>query len=246
MNRWRSTKEAHIMNIPGISKSLIKVMTLAAVIVAERIVAQVLGTGDWSMDLTTGSSLGLLAVWGIGHCDGLDGPVVQLAIKALDTGNINYVLPWVQEKDESEIRRAFDHAVLVRKLSPDAKALADRHFFETLVRIHRAGEGAPFTGLKPAGRDLGPAIPAADMALKDGSIEKVVKLLTDAIGEGLHQRFHAAFSRRAFAPDDVTAGREFVEAYVPYIHYVERLWRDATSVVHGHHPEHAEEAEHVD
>lgn len=234
------------MNTPGISKSLIKVMTVAAVIVAERIVAQVLGTGDWSIDLTTGSGFGLLAVWGIGHCDGLDGPVVQLAIKALDSGNVNHVLPWVQEKDESAIRRAFDHAVSVRKLSPDAKALADRHFFETLVRIHRAGEGAPFTGLKPAGRDLGPAIPAADMALKDGSIEKVVKLLTDAVGEGLHRRFHAAFSRRGFAPDDVKAGREFVEAYVPYIHYVERLWRDATSAADGHHPEHAEEAEHVD
>ena len=234
------------MNSPGIAKSLNKVMTLAAVIVAERIVVQMLGTGEWSMDLTTGSSFGLLAVWGIGHCDSLDGPVIQLAIKALDSGNVNYVLPWVQEKDESDIRRAFDHAVSVRKLSPDAQALADRHFFETLVRIHRAGEGAPFTGLKPAGRDLGPAIPAADIALKDGSIEKVVKLLADAIRKGLHQRFHAAFSRRGFAPDNVRAGREFVEAYVPYIHYVERLWRDATSAVHDRHPERAEEAEHVD
>lgn len=234
------------MNTPEMSKSLIKVMTVAAAIVAGRIVAQMFGAGDWSSDLTMGSGLGLLAMWGIGHCDGLDGPVVQLAIKALDSGNVNYVFPWVQEQDESEIRRAFDHAVSVRKLSPDAKALADRHFFETLVRIHRAGEGAPFTGLKPAGRDLGPAIPAADIALKDGSIEKVVKLLTDAVGEGLHQRFHAAFSHREFAPDDVKAGREFVEVYVPYIHYVERLWRDATSAAHGHHPEHVEETEHVD
>lgn len=234
------------MNTPEISKSLIKVMTLAAAIVAGRVVAQALGAEDWSMDLTMGSALGLFAVWGIGHCDGVDGPVVQLAIKALDSGNVNHVLPWVQEKDESEIRRAFDHALSVRKLSRDAKALADRHFFETLVRIHRAGEGAPFTGLKPAGRDLGPAIPAADMALKDGSIEKVVKLLTDAVGKGLRQNFHAAFSHREFAPDDVKAGREFVEVYVPYIHYVERLWRDATSTTHGHHPEHAGEAEHVD
>lgn len=225
---------------------MIKAMTVAAVIVVERIIAQIFGAGDWSINPATGSGLGLLAVWGIAHCDGLDGPVVQLAIKALDSGNVNHVLPWVQEKDESEIRRAFDHAVSVRKLSPDAKALADRHFFETLVRIHRAGEGAPFTGLKPAGRDLGPAIPAADMALKDGSIEKVVKLLTDAVGKGLRRHFHAAFSHRGFTPDDVKAGREFVEVYVPYIHYVERLWRDATSAAHGHHPEHAGEVEHLD
>ncbi|HWG33029.1 MAG TPA: DUF6448 family protein [Gemmatimonadaceae bacterium] len=234
------------MNSSAISKSLVKLLTVVAVIVTERIVAQMLGTGGWSVDLATGSGLGFLAVWGIGHCDGLDGPVVQLAIKALDSGNVSYVLPWVQENDEPEIRRAFDHAVSVRKLSPDAKALAERYFFETLVRLHRAGEGAPFTGLKPAGRDLGPAIPAADMALRDGSIEKVIKLLTDAVSEGLHLRFHAVSRRRGFAPDDVKAGREFVEAYVPYIHYVERLWRDATSAAHGHHSEHAEEAEHVD
>jgi hypothetical protein len=133
----------------------------------------------------------------------------------------------------------------VRKLGPEARVLADRHFFETLVRIHRAGEGALFTGLKPAGRDLGPAIPAADAALKDGSIENVVKLLADAVREGLHERFHAAFSRRGFAPGDVRAGGEFVAAYVAYVHYVERLWRDAKSAAHGHAPEHAEQPEHA-
>lgn len=189
---------------------------------------------------------GLLLVWAVGHCDGMDGPVVQLARKALETGNVNHVLPWVQESDEAEIREAFAHAASVRKLGPDAKALADRHFFETLVRVHRAGEGAPFTGLKPAGRDLGPAIPAADKALEDGAIDTVVKLLNEAIREGLHRHFHDAFSRRGFAVDDVKAGRESVEAYVPYIHYVERLWKDATAPAHGHHPEQIAHLEHVD
>jgi hypothetical protein len=105
----------------------------------------------------------------LAHCDGLDGPVVQAARKALETGEVNLVLIWVQKPDEAEIKRAFDHAQTVRKLSAEARELADRYFFETLVRIHRAGEGAPFTGLKPAGRDLGPAIPAADNALRDGN-----------------------------------------------------------------------------
>jgi len=234
-------------SIPRIPKSWFKIMAVALAIVAERIAAHTLGTSasGWGFDLTAGSGLGWIAVWGIAHCDGLDGPVVQLAIKALDTGNVNYVLPWVQEKDEPEIRSAFDHALSVRKLGPDAKALADRHFFETLVRVHRAGEGAPFTGLKPAGRDLGPAIPAADAALKDGSIEKVVRLISDAVTDGIRHRFHEAYRRARFAPDEVKAGREFVDAYVPYIHYVERLWQDATAGGHDHHSAHAEEAEHI-
>ena len=190
-----------------------------------------------------GGGAGFL-VWAFGHCDGLDGPVVTLARKALDAGNVNLVLPWVRNEDEAEIRRAFEHAVSVRKLGPQAKALADQHFFETLVRVHRAGEGAPYTGLKPAGRDLGPAIPAADRALEDGSLEQLVGLLTEAVRQGVHKNFHAAMSRRKFAVDDVAAGREYVEAYVPYIHYVERLWRDAAGVAHGHHAEHAEHAIH--
>ena len=41
--------------------------------------------------------------------------------------------------------------------------------------------------------------------------------------------------RKQFAPDDVKAGREYVEAYVPYIHYVERLWQAASGPAHGHH-----------
>lgn len=183
---------------------------------------------------------GLLLAWAIGHCDTLDGPVVTLARKALETGNVNHVLPWVRPEDEPEIRHAFDHAASVRKLGPHARELADRHFFETLVRVHRASEGASFTGLKPAGADLGPVVPSADKALQDGSVETVVKLLTDAVRQGVHRHFHDARVRSKFAPDDVAAGRRYVAAYVPYVHYVERLWDAATSTVHGHHQPHGE------
>ncbi len=124
----------------------------------------------------------------------------------------------------------------VRGLGPEAQRVADNYFFETLVRAHRAGEGMPFTGLQPAGRDLGPAIPAADRALESGVLEPVEKLLTDALKEGLHQRFEAARAKRSFARDDVAAGREYVAAYVQYIHAVERMYEAAGTPAgaHGH------------
>lgn len=203
-------------------------------IVTERIISYHFGVEP----LLPGLDGGVLLAWAIGHCDTLDGPVITLARKALETGNVNHVLPWVRPEDEPEIRHAFDHAMSVRKLGPYARELADTHFFETLVRVHRASEGAPYTGLKPAGADLGPAVPAADKALEDGSVETVVKLLTDAVRAGVHRHFHAAMSRRHFAVDDVAAGREYVEAYVPYVHYVEQLWDTANSAAHGHYAEH--------
>jgi hypothetical protein len=171
----------------------------------------------------------------LAHCDGLDGPVVNAARIALQTGDPNRVLIWVRPEDIGEIRRAFNEAMTTRKLGPQAQELADRYFFETLVRIHRAGEGAPFTGLKPAGRDLGPAIPAADKAVETGSLDEVAKLLTEAVRQGLHTRFHGLMAKKSFGPDDIAAGREFIESYVTFIHYVEGLYEMATQSVAGAH-----------
>ena len=171
------------------------------------------------------------------HCDGLDGPVVGAARTALQTSNINHVLIWVRPQDADEIKRVFQETLAVRKLSPQAQSLADKHFFETLVRIHRTGENAPYTGLKPAGRDLGPAIPAADKAIETGSDKALIELLTDKVQEGLRKHFNDAVDKQKFAPDDLTAGREYVEAYVTYIHYVERLYEAAEKPVGGHYHE---------
>jgi len=220
------------MNLQHLLKSRAAPALLAGVLyLTWKSLAQYFGLDDSAGGLVTDAmgvgNGGLALIWAFGHCDGLDGPVVTVARKALETGNVNLVLPWVRAEDEGEIRKAFDQARSVRKLGAEARELADTHFFETLVRIHRAGEGAPFGGLQPAGRDLGPAVPAADQALQSGSIEQVEKLLTDAIRKGVHTHFDAALGRRKFDPDDVKAGRAYVEAYVPYVHYVERLWQAA-------------------
>jgi len=151
----------------------------------------------------------------------MDGPVVKAAQTALAAGDVNLVLIWVQKKDEAEIRKAFDQTRAVRKLNADAKQLADTWFFETLVRVHRAGEGFPYTGLQPAGRDLGPAIPAADQALETGSSDDVLKLLPEATRDGVREHFAKVMAKKKFNKDDVDAGREFVEAYVEFVHYVE-------------------------
>jgi hypothetical protein len=161
------------------------------------------------------------------HCDGVDGPVAGAARQALEDRDLNRALIWVQPGQEADVRHAFDKALAVRGLGGDAKELADRHFLETLVRVHRAGEGAPYDGLKPAGRDLGPAIPAADAALKSGSADAVARLLAQAVNDGVRQQFEAARAHRQFAPDDVAGGREYVAAYVRYVHYVEGLFDDA-------------------
>jgi hypothetical protein len=163
----------------------------------------------------------------LAHCDGIDGPVILAAKEALKTGDVNLILIRIQEDDESEVRQVFDHTLRVRELGEDAQKLADTFFFETLVRVHRAGEGAPYTSLKPAGRDLGPAIPAADHAVETGSAKQVLELLNTTIHNGLHHRFVKVQKLKNYDKNDVKEGRDFVEAYIEFLHYVEPIYEVA-------------------
>jgi hypothetical protein len=168
------------------------------------------------------------------HCDTLDGPVVEAARKALESGKLAPVLAWVQAGDEKEIERAFEQARAVRKAGGEARALADTWFFETLVRVHRAGEGAPYTGLKPAGLTLTPGVAAADVAVAKGDGAAVERLLVEAVRHGLHERFARVKAQRPPA-GDVAAGRAWVAAYVPFVHWVEAV--EAAAAGGGAHGE---------
>lgn len=179
----------------------------------------------------------ILPVRAYAHCDSMDGPVVMAARAALEKNDVDLVLVWVLEEYEPEVRRAFERTLAVRELSSEAMELADRYFFETVVRLHRLGEGAPYTGLKPAGRDLGPAIPAADRALETGDVEPLLALLTGELRSGLMARFQRATAAQDYATSDIEAGREFVKNYVTFIHYVERAYEAASLSAHGHFPE---------
>ncbi len=186
------------------------------------------------------ASIAALFAWAApasAHCDTLDGPVVSAARLALDTGDINLVLAWTQKNDDKEIRDAFDKARAVRKMGGQAKELADAYFFETLVRVHRAGEGAPYTGLKPAG-EIEPAIAAADRAITTGKLEPVADMITKRTNAGLHRQFERVLATRSYDPKNVDAARAHVGAYVQYVHYVEGLYNAAgtKAAEHGHAP----------
>jgi hypothetical protein len=158
------------------------------------------------------------------HCDALDGPVVQAARTALAKNDVAMVLRWVPRDREADVRSAFDRTIAVRSLGDDARVLADTWFFETLVRIHRAGEGAPFDGLKPAGH-IEPFMASVDRSLAAGTADSVIADVTAHVGKGLRERFARARDARTHAEHSVEAGREYVAAYVDYMHYVEALHR---------------------
>jgi len=174
------------------------------------------------------------------HCDGEDGPVITAAKKALDEGNVNLVLIWVKQNDEKEIKDLYEKTVSLRKVSPEAKEIADKYFFDTLVRLHRAGEGASFTGVKPAGYNNDPSVLSADKTIESGSLKELYKMISEEVHNGLHHSFEKVESLKNYNKDDVEAGRRYVAAYVSFLHYAEAVYNTAkhTGEKHAHNENH--------
>lgn len=171
----------------------------------------------------------------LAHCDTLDGPVVETARTALDKGDVTSLLKWVKPDQEEVIKTAFAQTLTMRKMGTEARDFADRYLLETLVRIHRAGEGAPYTGLKP-GTAVDPAVALADQALVNGSVDKLVNVLTNAMANEIRARFTNAYEKQKHADISIDEGREFVESYVVFTHYVEGL-HGLIKASAGHHGE---------
>jgi len=169
------------------------------------------------------------------HCDSVDGPVAKAAIQALDSRNVNLVLPYAPASAEAEMSSAFRQAVTVRAQGGESRSLADRYFMETAVRLHRAGEHAPYIGLQPAGLDHGPAIPAAEQALERGDSAALMGLLTDNIQDGLLARFRHAVHAREMAQQSagVPAARERVQAELGFVTYAHGLYAAAQGAGHA-------------
>jgi len=170
----------------------------------------------------------------VAHCDTMNGPVVKAAQMALEKGDVRFALVWVRPADEREIRSVFEKVVLVRRRGEEERVLADRLFFETLVRLHRAGEGAPFDGIKDSTASPEPGIAEADRAIAARSQDQMLREVGWKLQRRLEESFREVQETGTYPPSDVHAGRTYVEAYVRYIHLVERLYADLALTTERH------------
>jgi hypothetical protein len=167
------------------------------------------------------------------HCDSLDGPVVSAARRALEAGDVDLVLPFVPEYGEAEVRAMFATVQQARSLTDSAREVADRLFFETVVRIHRAGEGAPYVGLKPAGLDVGPVIPLAERAVETGSAAGVAEYLSGVLREELRHRLEKVNDLAATKDQSVSDARAHVQAMLEFEVYSHRVLQVLHAPAHG-------------
>lgn len=131
-------------------------------------------------------------------------------------GNVNYVLPFVPKEAEEELILAYNKTLKARELGKDAKDVADLWFFETAVRLHRKGEGAPYTGLKPAGLDWGPVVPRAEKDMEKGDPTETIEFIKGIVEKEMRKKFEATMSAKDYDIDNVDAAREYTESMLHF------------------------------
>lgn len=174
----------------------------------------------------TSMILGLLflltSIPAFAHCDSYDGPVIKDAIKALDKENVNFVKKWIEPQQEAEIIKLFNKTVSLKNKDAEIYSLVEKHFFETLVRYHRETEGAPYTGLKPAG-STEPIIQMADTSIASSNVKTLLNNLGNHIQKVITEKYEKVAALSTVKDHSVAEGRAYVAAYVDYTHTLEAL-----------------------
>ena len=167
------------------------------------------------------------------HCDSYDGPVIKDALSALQNNNVTLILKWVDPKDEKEMVDLFNKTYALRSGDKEIYDIVEKHFLETLVRLHRESEGQPFTGLKAAGNT--PAIiKLTDNALEMENVDDLLSKLDAHIESVVREKYDRVIMLEKTKDENLEDGREYVEAYVDYTHTLEAIHSILVSGA-GHH-----------
>lgn len=164
----------------------------------------------------------LTSISAFAHCDSYDGPVIKDALKALDQNKVEMVLKWIEPQQEKEIISLFNKTYDLRNGDQQVYSIVEKHFLETLVRLHRETEGEPFTGLKPAG-SMTPLIEMADNSVAEKDVNSVIKTVNNHLEELLRMRYAKVAELSKVKDNSVEQGRDYVKAYVHYTHTLEKL-----------------------
>ncbi len=156
------------------------------------------------------------------HCDSYDGPVIQDAFKALETNKVQLVLKWVNEDQEADIKALFEKTYKLRKGDQEIYQIVEKHFLETLVRLHRETEGAPYTGLKPAG-SASPIVKMADLSIVNQNVDELASKFTAHIEKVVRDKYEKVKELSAVKNESLELGRAYVSAYVDYTHMLEGI-----------------------
>jgi len=171
------------------------------------------------------------------HCDTVNGPVVSDAKQALEKANADIVLKWVRQQDEEKIRKAFNETLEKRKQHPKDKGNIDMSFYEEVVKLHRAGEGVEYSGIKTGEIKINPITEIADTALAKSDAGELIKMFPESARADIQSDFDEVMKKKKHMNENIAAGREYVASYVKFMHHIESLYGAENTETHGQNKE---------
>ena len=167
------------------------------------------------------------------HCDSYEGPVVKDALHALETNNVALVYKWISTEQETEISALFTKTYNLKKGDKEIYSLVEKHFLETLIRLHRQTEGFGFDGIKAAGTTK-PIVQLSDKAIETGNVENLINQLNGHIAKVVEDKYNAVKELEKVKNESPEKGRDYVKAYVMYTHSLEAIHDIVEQVASGH------------
>ena len=182
--------------------------------------------------IVLGAFLLLFSMPTYAHCDSYDGPVIQDAYKALEKEDVSYIMKWIVKDQEAEVESLFNKTVGLKNKDAEIYGIIEKHFLETLVRLHRETEGAAYTGLKPAGSTT-PIVQMADNSIANKEVSTLLNNLGEHIQAVITEKYEKVAALSKVKDNSVAEGRAYVVAYVDYTHTLEAI--EAVMEHGGHH-----------
>src|SRR5699024_4466275 len=165
------------------------------------------------------------------HRYSYNGSVIQDALKAMDKEDVTLKMNCIEEEYEAEIKSLFDKTIGLKKGDAEIYGVVEKYFLETLVRVHREGEGEPYTGLKPAG-SVTHVVQMADRSIEDGDVDRLLSDLDRHLRHVVAEKFEKVRELSKTKENSIAEGRAYVEAYVDYTHTLEGI---EEVLMHGGH-----------
>lgn len=167
--------------------------------------------------------------------DMTNGPVMGAAKMALDKGNVNYVLIWVPEESENKLKNLFEKTFCESRAGKDMEDIAINWYFETVKRLHRAGERRLYTCMNPDGSDERSVVPKVKRAIETGEADEIIGFIPKTKEHDFRHRLHHLIEKKNYDVNNVAAGREYVAEFIDFIIYLHHFCTSSSG--ESGHPE---------
>jgi hypothetical protein len=156
-------------------------------------------------------------------CNQHDGPVTRAAKRALETGNAQYILIWIQKESENTVKNLLERACCERTTRKDSHQRTTDWFFETVNRLHSAYYGPCNLDISTKSREEKEIILLVERACESGNVEELLTIIPDASAVEMRQCFEDVMKKRDYGGKNSAAGRVYISAVVDFIACVHHL-----------------------